>query len=345
MKGGRVLFVGFEGPRLSVAERRLLRRVKPAGVTLVPRNIEDGEQLDALMSELRRLCPDAIFALDAEGGRVDRLRRVVAPSPAAELLARRRPASARTAGRWVGAALRRFGFTLDLAPVVDLNRGGVDNALDGRCFGETPRQVTARARAFLDGLHESGVGACLKHFPGLGGAGRDTHADPAWITLSRRELVRDSSPFRALAARSEAVMASHAVYPALDPAALPATLSPAIATRRLRREFGYRGPLLSDDLEMGALAPHGDLEARGEAALEAGCDGLLFCRQLEAAPAIAARLARSRHARRLEEAAGRLARLRRRLAELARAAGDVPPLERTRRGLIDLAARLARQGA
>lgn len=336
MKGGAVLFLGFEGTKLAAEERRILRRVRPGGITLVPRNIENAEQLAALMAELRRLCPQAILALDAEGGRVDRLRRIVAPAPAAEELARRAPTAARVAGRWVGAALRAFGFDLDLAPVVDLDRGATGNALDGRCLGRAPRAVTARAAAFLDGLHGAGAGGCLKHFPGLGGAGRDTHADPAWIALPRRELERDLRPFRALSSRVEAVMASHAVYPALDPAALPATLSPALAMALLRRDVGFRGALLSDDLEMGALAPHGELPERGEAALAAGCDGLLFCRRIGDAPAIAAGLGRAEHARRLAAATRRLDQLRRRLARLARAAGEPPPVDEIRRRLLAL---------
>jgi beta-N-acetylhexosaminidase len=336
VRGGRVLFLGFEATRLTAEERRILKRVRPAGLTLVPRNIDSGEQLVELMDDLRQLCPDAVFALDAEGGRVDRLRHVVAPAPAAASLATRPPRASGSAGRWIGGALRRCGFDLDLAPVVDLDRGATGNALDGRCFGRTPRGVTARAAAFLDGLHEAGVGACLKHFPGLGGAGRDTHADPAWIALSRRDLARDLRPFQALAPRAEAVMASHAVYPALDPAALPATLSPALATALLRRQLRYRGVLLSDDLEMGALAPHGDLVERGEAALDAGCDGLLFCRRLDAAPAIAERLARAAHRERLASSSARLDRLRRRLAALRRAAGEPPPLAAIRRRLAAL---------
>ena len=338
MRGGRVLFLGFEGPRLSGDERAILQRVRPAGLTLVPRNIEDGEQLRELVADLRRLCPDAILALDAEGGRVDRLRGVVAPAPAASWLAGRPPRVAQAAGRWVGASLRCFDFDLALAPVVDLDRGLVGNALDGRCFGRSPRAVTARAAAFLRGLHTSGVGACLKHFPGLGGAGLDTHERPTWIALTRRELARDLAPFVAIAPRADAVMASHAVYPALDSAALPATLSRALAHALLHGRMRYRGVLLTDDLEMGALAPHGDLAERGEAALAAGCDGLLFCRRLEESPRIARRLARRGARHRLDEATRRLARLRRELGARRRRAPEPPPLELLRRRLESLAA-------
>lgn len=339
MIGGRVLVLGFEGTSLTAEERRTIARVKPAGFTLVPRNIVDDVQLDALIADLRALAPDAILALDGEGGRVDRLRNLVGPAPAAEQLAKAPARFARRAGRWVGESLRRFGFDLDLAPVVDLDRGRANNALDRRCFGSTPRQVTSKAKAFIEGLEASGVGACLKHFPGLGGAGEDTHFAPSTIDLSARELERDLEPFRRLARIAGSVMLSHAIYPALDPEGLPATLSPAIATKLRRRVLPFNGALVlfSDDLEMHALEPFGALADRGEAALAAGCDGLLFCRRIAEAPAIAERLARARLRTRLDQAAKRLEGLARRLRRRSLAAGPVVPVRLLRRRMAELA--------
>jgi len=342
VKGGGVLFVGFEGPRLTTTERSLLRRLQPAGIILLPRNIEDETGLRALLAELRLLCRRAILALDAEGGPVDRLRRLVAPAPAAAALAAVSPRKALAAGRWIGAALRNFGFDLALAPVVDLDHGLRDNALDRRCYGATPRAVTARARSFLRGLHRSGVGGCLKHFPGLGAAATDTHQEHATVLLSRRRMARDLAPFVALAGEAESVMAGHAVYPALDPAFLPATLSPTLCRGLLRRNLRFRGALLSDDLEMGALERHGNLPDRGEAALAAGCDGLLFCRDLAAAPSIARRLTRPALAGRLRQATARLAVLRRSLASLRRSGGEVLELSRIRSRIEALAGSVAR---
>ena len=346
MIGGRALVLGFEGTALTAEERRIVRRVQPAGFTLVPRNIADEAQLDALIAELRSLQPGAILALDGEGGRVDRLKGIVGPAPAAELLARVPPSFSRRAGRWMGEALRRFDFDLDLAPVVDLDRGLKNNALDRRCLGSSPKDVQAKAKAFIEGLEAGGVGACIKHFPGLGGAGEDTHFQPSRIELSAAELDSDLMPFLTLADRADAVMVGHAIYPALDPERLPATLSPAIATRLLRNGLSFHGALFSDDLEMEALSPHGSLAERGEAALVAGCDGLLFCRRMEEAPAIAARLGRARLRPRLEEAAGRLERLRRRLRGLRRARGarislgSVRTVREIRSGLAALATAL-----
>ncbi|KAB2957411.1 MAG: hypothetical protein F9K18_12790, partial [Thermoanaerobaculia bacterium] len=281
MKGGELLVVGVEGVRLTTAERRILARLRPFGVVLVQRNIADEETLRALVAELRAACPDAILPLDAEGGRVDRLRAIVGPAPAAADLARHPPALARRAGRWVGAAMRNLGFDFDFAPVADLDHGIAGNALDRRCLGSAPRSVVARGKASMDGLASAGVGACVKHFPGLGAAPADTHLAPARIDLQARELEREVAPFRALASMAGAVMMGHAIYPALDPEGLPATLSPRIATDLLRRSLSFSGASFSDDLEMGALAPFGALPERGAAALAAGCDALLFCRRLE----------------------------------------------------------------
>ncbi len=330
--GGELLIVGVSGARLEPRERRILERVRPGGVILFGRNVESAEQLTALVDDLRRAAPQALLCLDAEGGRVDRLRAVAGPAPAAALLAAAPPAAAERSGRWIGRALRWFGFEMDLAPVVDLDRGRPDNSLEGRYLGAAPRAVIARGRAFLRGLHAAGVGGCVKHFPGLGGAGQDTHFRGSAIELGERELARDLAPFRALLPLAGAVLISHAIYPALDASGRPATLSPVIATDLLRRRLGFRGLAVSDDLEMKALGTWGDLPAVTAEALAAGCDVLPVCHSLEAAPAIASRLAAPRLAARRAGAAARLRRYRARQARLRRSAA-VRPLAAIQAGL------------
>lgn len=158
----------------------------------------------------------------------------------------------------------------------------------------------------------------------------------------RRVVARDLLPFVRLAAeRPECVLVGHGIYPVLDPTERPASLSPAIAGPPLRRALGFRGAVLSDDLEMGALGPWGDLPERGAAALAAGCDALLFCRRLEEAPRIAEGLARAGLRERLAAANARLRRLRRRLDALRRAAPAPPTLPEIRRGLARLRERAA----
>jgi len=318
--GGRVLFLGIEGKALTREEAAILKRTRPVGIVLVTRNIGEETELRSLVEALRTIVPRAIFGLDAEGGRVDRLKRIVGPSPAASELALEPPSAARTAGRQIGQSLRKFGFDLDFAPVVDLDHGRVGNALDQRTFGTTPRAVVARARAFADGLARAGIGSCVKHFPGLGDAPADTHESFARIEQSKSRLERELTPFTELFPSTQAVMVSHAIYPGWDPDERPATLSRKICGELLRGRLRYRGALLSDDLEMGALREQGTLPEIAAQSLAAGCDGLLFCRRIDEAPAIAAALGRRSLRPRLEEASRRLERLGRALAKMKRAA-------------------------
>ncbi len=347
MRAGEFLMVGFEGASLTTEERRILRRVEPGGIILFQRNIEAAAQLHALIADLRACSPRAMFYVDSEGGRVDRLRGIVGGAPAGKALALAPPRAAEQAGLWVGSALRHFGFDVDLAPVLDLDRGLTDNALDGRYLGDTPRSVVARGRRFLRGLRAAGVGGCVKHFPGLGAARMDTHRDGAPIALSGAELELDLAPFAALGREAGMVMASHASYPALDPSGRPATLSAAIATELLRRGLKFGGVLVSDDLEMGALSVWGDLPQRTAEAFAAGCDVLPICRQLAAVPDVAAALGRPGLRERREEAATRLARWHRlrRTSSRGVASRRAPNLEQIRRGLARLTARLSEPSA
>lgn len=309
------VWVGLPGPELEGASAALLAEYRPGGVVLFGRNCVDPQQLVQLVEAIREVLPHAILAIDSEGGRVDRLRDVVAPAPAVSRLAERSPSASIAAGRAVGRSLRLFDLDVDFAPVVDLDRGRTNNALDDRCFGTLPEEVVARARAFLAGLHMAGVGGCLKHYPGLGGAGEDTHHRGSVVRLTREELEDDLAPFDALAAFAGAVMISHAAYPAYDAEELPATLSPCIH-RLLRRRLGPLVLAVSDDLEMKALAPWGDLPERTAAAFLAGCDVLPVCRDLEALPAIADRLADPALQARHEEARNRMERYRSRITAL-----------------------------
>ncbi len=329
---GDFVFVGIPGPRLDRATAKLLAASRPGGVVLFRRNLETPEQLLELVAGLRRLLPDAVLAVDAEGGRVDRLSELVGPAPPASLLARRPPDAAWQAGRWIARALRLFDVDLDFAPVVDLDRGETGNALDGRYLGGREPAVTRRARAFLRGLHAGGVGGCLKHFPGLGAAADDTHHRTSVVRLSAAALALHRKPFAALLPLAGAAMVAHAVYPALDPEERPASLSPPILGDLLRGELGFDGLAVSDDLEMEALGPWGDLPVRAEAAFAAGCDVVLACATTAALPAIVARLGRPRHARRRREAARRLAAFRRRLRTLRWASDSISLLRESGAG-------------
>ncbi len=264
------VFVGIPGTTLDSASAALLEKYQPGGVILFKRNIEEVEQLAELVAAIRRLVPNAVMSVDAEGGKVDRLRELVGPAPAAALLARQPPSLSLQAGLWIAQALRLFDLDVTFAPVVDLNRGETDNALDGRYLGATPGDVTPRARAFLRGLHSGGAGGCLKHFPGLGGAQEDTHFRVSCVYLPSVVLQADLDPFQALVRLSGAVMAGHAIYPAYDAEKRPATLSPHVLGGLLRGRLAFNGLCFSDDLEMKALDEWGDLAERCGALLRGG---------------------------------------------------------------------------
>jgi|HubBroStandDraft_3_1064219.scaffolds.fasta_scaffold17781_2 beta-N-acetylhexosaminidase len=331
MSAAEFLFVGIPGRDLDAATAALLTRFEPGGVILFQRNIRSAEQLLALVGELRRVVPRALLAIDGEGGRVDRLKEVVGPAPAASWLARRPPTLALAAGRWMAKALRLFDLDMDLAPVVDVDRGERGNALDGRYHGPRTSLVTPRARAFLRGLHSGGVGGCIKHFPGLGAAAADTHQGLARIDLEAAELELDLRPFASLMSLAGAVMAAHAIYPAYDVKERPASLSSPVLQGLLRDRLGFSGLTLSDDLEMKALAEWGDLPERAEAAFAAGCDVVLVSEHLDALPEIAARLEKRRLAERRRQARERLEIYRQRVRTLRWAGESVSLLHEPRR--------------
>jgi beta-N-acetylhexosaminidase len=316
MTAAENVFVGLPGLELDAHTAALLAEHRPGGVVLLGRNIKEAEQLQELVVAVRRVLPDAVLAIDAEGGRVDRLKGIFGPAPAGSLLAKNPPSLALQAGTWIAHSLRLFDIDVSFAPVVDLDRGERDNALDDRYLGSRPADITARARAFLRGLHAGGAGGCLKHFPGLGGAAQDTHYKVSVVYLPQQVMLADLDPFEALARLAGAVMVSHAIYPAFDAEKRPATLSPPVVSGLLRGRMRFDGLAFSDDLEMKALDEWGDLAERSEACFAAGCDVLLLCHTLEALPDVVARLEAPGFAERRQEAHRRLELYRQRLRTL-----------------------------
>jgi beta-N-acetylhexosaminidase len=332
MRPADQVFVGIPGPELDKASVEILAAHEPGGVILFKRNVEDEEQLNDLVTALRRLLPEAVLAIDSEGGRVDRLKDVVGPAPAASVLARHPASSSLHAGRWVAQSLRLFDIDVDFAPVVDLDRGQTDNALDGRYFGRTPAEVIPRAQAFLRGLYSGGAGGCLKHFPGLGAAGEDTHHQMSAVYLPAEELKPDLEPFAALSRLAGAVMVGHALYPAYDTTMRPATLSPSVIGGLLRGRLGFDGLAFSDDMEMKALDGWGDLPERCELAFAAGCDVLLVCHTLEALPAVIERISHPTLEARVAEANRRLDTYRQRLLTLRTARDYIQFMQNSTQG-------------
>jgi beta-N-acetylhexosaminidase len=339
---GRLLMVGLPAPTLEAADAERLRQLGPGGVILFGRNLESAAQTARLLEELQRLLDyPLLLALDQEGGRVSRLQPLIGETPTAAVLARSGEEAVLGFGRATAGALLALGFNIDFAPVVDLCAVEATNGIGDRSFGTDPDRVTLLAGAFLEGLQDGGVAGCLKHFPGLGPTSVDSHERLPTAARNRKELDEsDLVPYRRLASRAAAVMVGHGHYPALDPEpGLPATLSSPVVTGLLRGEIGFGGLVVTDDLEMGAVA---SLDADGDAAVRAvaaGCDLVLYCAGLERAERARAALLRA-----AEHDAGFDRRLEQAAAAVATAASDrpVPPSdlsgwETARRGLQSFA--------
>jgi beta-N-acetylhexosaminidase len=285
---GGVLMVGLPGAGLDEQTRDRIRSLRPTGVILFGRNLETPDQTRELLRDLCPLLPDPpLFALDQEGGRVSRLEPWIGPTPSADALARSGEVAARRLGETTAHALLALGFNLDFAPVVDLCPPDAVNGIGDRSFGTDAARVAALAGSFLDGLQDCGVAGCLKHFPGLGDTRVDSHVE---LPTVERELDRleaeDLLPYRLLGSRSACIMVGHGHYTAFDPdEQLPATCSTQTIDGLLRGEMGYDGLVVSDDLEMGAVAARDTGGAAAVAALRAGCDLLLYCSDLDRAAA------------------------------------------------------------
>jgi len=306
--------VGIAGASMTPAERALLAQIAPWAIILFRRNLEALDQVADLVGEIRRLPGPPRLCVDQEGGPVDRFRDLLGPSISFRAAAGRR--NARRAGELAGEACARLGFDVDLAPVVDrLLPGASENVLRDRCASADPGEVSRAASEFLDGLHARGVGGCVKHFPGLGRSGLDTHRELPVIPVDPGQESSDLAPFQATMEKAGAVMVSHAA----GQDGLPASLSRERVTDLLRGRLHFSGAAFSDDLEMGALAAFGSLPQRCAAAMRAGCDLVLVCSRSEEYGDCMAALEREVPPERRAEALSRLAVYGRHLDGLRRA--------------------------
>ncbi len=276
--------MGFEGVEADANLRRLLSDVRPGGVILFARNIVEPAQTHALLSQCQQAVEAALYrCVDLEGGSVDRLRDVIGPAPSvADVAATGSPELYRQHGRILGEAARALGFNVDFAPVLDLGAAASKQVLGTRTASADPLGVVDYGRQFLLGLREAGVLGCGKHFPGLGSARVDSHfelpvVDKPWSRLWAEDLV----PYRQLRRRMSFAMVAHAAYPQVTGDGMPASLSAKWMTAVLRKRIGYGGIIVSDDLEMGGALAAGPVEKLAVAAVEAGADMLLVCRQEE----------------------------------------------------------------
>jgi len=283
---GQLILTGVPGLALDSETAALFRRVKPGGFILFGRNIQSARQLRKLIDDLRDLSEiEPIITIDQEGGRVSRLRLIGNEPPNAQQLRDRNDvALVRRHGEITGQLLRLFGFNLDLCPVLDISFDDeADNSLRGRCYGKTVEQVVSLAAAFNDAMREQGILSCGKHFPGYSAATLDAHHDLPKIERSRAELDKEElAVFREFVGAVDSMMICHGWYPAFNAAKRPASLSREIITQLLREEFHYRGLIMTDDLDMGAILNECGLEETIRLAIEAGNDWVMICHRVAA---------------------------------------------------------------
>jgi beta-N-acetylhexosaminidase len=274
----RTLLAAFPGPTAPDWAARLLTEGL-AGHTLFGTNVADPAQVGRLTADLRTVRRDALIAIDEEGGDVTRLgHRTGSPYPGnAALGTVDDPDLTRSVYAAIGTDLATAGINLDLAPTVDVNTADDNPVIGTRSFGRDPLRVARHAAAAVEGLQSTGVAACAKHFPGHGATTADSHLELPTVDADLALLrERDLPPFAAaIAADTRSIMTAHIRVPALTGAG-PATFSHAALTDLLRGEYGFRGAVVTDALEMkGAALAAGGIGPAAVLALAAGAD--LLC--------------------------------------------------------------------
>jgi beta-N-acetylhexosaminidase len=278
----QVVMMGIEGLTPSQAERALVEQ-GVGGVILFERNCRNPAQVAELIEDLQDVARTKglgiplIIAIDQEHGPVTRIKEGITILPSAWEMGRIGNSDlVRQEARITGRELAALGITMNLAPVADILLHPDNRVIGKRSFGTDPKLVSEMVIAAIEGLQEEGVAACAKHFPGHGATKTDSHEALPTLERSRDEMAEaELIPFQsAVQANVAATMTGHLLCPVLDPN-MPVTLSPSVIGGLLRKELGFEGVLISDDLLMGALNQWGSIEERGVKALKAGVDCLL----------------------------------------------------------------------
>jgi beta-N-acetylhexosaminidase len=278
---GQLLIGSLAGSTITPEIRSLAREFSLGGVTLFSRNIEAPEQVAELSIDVQTLASELPLwvAVDQEGGRVARLRKPFTEWPPMAVLGR--SGSVDLATRFaaaLAAELKAVGVTLDYAPVLDIHTNPRNPIIGDRALADDAELVARLGAAIVRGLQDNGIAACGKHFPGHGDTSVDSHLELPLVEHPPDRIRRvECVPFgEAIGAGVAFIMTAHVLVPALDEER-PATLSPDIVQGILRDELGYEGVILSDDLEMKAIAKSYAIPDAAVQAIAAGCDGVLIC--------------------------------------------------------------------
>lgn len=288
-KIGQMVMIGIQGKTLDEDARTMLSRFQVGGIVYFDRNIESADQLKRLSQDLQHYATDSsgagekvplFLSIDEEGGDVVRGATVIrAPRSQKEIGVEGKPELEKSEAEKIGAELRQYGINMNFAPVADVS------ASSTRSFSSQPQQTASFVEAAADGYEHAGLLYTLKHFPGLGRGRTDTHQDIAVVDASRETLLKqDMLPFKAIIQKRHPedylVMVSHILYTQLDSAHV-ASQSSAVMTQLLRGELGYQGIIITDDLEMGAVAKYAPMRELSARAVEAGADIVLVCHDVQ----------------------------------------------------------------
>lgn len=283
-KIGQMIHCGFHGYEPGADIERMIRERHVGGIILFARNVRDNRQVAAMNAAFQRIAlesgqPPLTIAIDQEGGMVARLTEGVALMPGnMAIAAGGEPQSAYDAARITAEELLALGVNLNYAPVLDVNVNPANPVIGVRSYGESPELVAEYGAMAVRGLQETGVTATAKHFPGHGDTNVDSHLDLPTVNHSRKRINEvELVPFRrAIEAGIDAIMSSHIYFPSFESEKLPVTLSHSVLTRLLREELGFEGVIMTDCMEMKAIADHYGTVDAAVMAIEAGADCVLI---------------------------------------------------------------------
>lgn len=283
-KVGQLLMIGIHGKTLNDDAKFMLNEYRVGGIILFDRNMESKDQVKSLITDINKTGKSAgltplFIGIDQEGGAVARMEDQLIKVPPAEELGKEPIEQAVSLAKQSGTELKDLGFNINFAPVADLG------LTYGRSFSTNPDDVVRYASAVGKAYDEAGLWYSYKHFPGIGKTDVDLHADTSVVPVSKETLLNeDTKVFVDLIKQSKpntyAIMVSHAMYPQID-AEHPSSLSKAIITDWLRKDMGYNGVVVTDDMDMGALAKHYTFGDMAIQSILAGSDILLVCHEYE----------------------------------------------------------------
>ena len=283
-KVGQLLMIGIHGKTLNDDAKFMLNEYRVGGIILFDRNMESKDQVKSLITDINKTGKSAgltplFIGIDQEGGAVARMEDQLIKVPPAEELGKEPIEQAVSLAKQSGTELKDLGFNINFAPVADLG------LTYGRSFSTNPDDVVRYASAVGKAYDEAGLWYSYKHFPGIGKTDLDLHADTSVVPVSKENLLNeDTKVFVDLIKQSKtntyAIMVSHAMYPQID-AEHPSSLSKAIITDWLRKDMGYNGVVVTDDMDMGALAKHYTFGDMAVQSILAGSDILLVCHEYE----------------------------------------------------------------